>query len=49
MKRLSLKTVLLLALASAKHVSDIHALAVHPWCALFAPGDVRLILKPNPA
>ena len=49
MKRLSLKTVLLLALASAKRVSDIHALSVHPSCALFAPGDVRLILKPNPA
>lgn len=45
---MSLKTVLLLALASAKSVSGIHALSVHPSCAEFFPDDVR-ILKPNPA
>ncbi|XP_029937836.1 uncharacterized protein LOC115380768 [Myripristis murdjan] len=49
LKHLSLKTVLLLALASAKRVSDIHALSTHPSCAQFAPGDVRMTLKPNPA
>ena len=49
MKHLSLKTVLLLALASAKRVSDIHALSVHPSCTQFAPGQTRVLLKPNPA
>ncbi|KAK5884596.1 hypothetical protein CesoFtcFv8_018399 [Champsocephalus esox] len=48
MKHLSLKTVLLLALAS-KRVSDIHALSVHPSCTQFAPGQTRVLLKPNPA
>lgn len=45
----SLKTVLLLTLASAKHVSDIHVLSVHPPCVQFFRDDVRMILKPNPA
>ncbi|XP_032363038.1 LOW QUALITY PROTEIN: uncharacterized protein LOC116675032 [Etheostoma spectabile] len=49
LKHLSLKTVLLLALASAKRVGDIHALSVHPSCTQFAPGRVRVLLKPNPA
>ncbi|XP_010773556.1 uncharacterized protein, partial [Notothenia coriiceps] len=49
MKHLSLKTVLLLALASAKRVSDIHALSVHPSCTQFFPGQTRVLLKPNPA
>lgn len=49
MKHLSLKTVLLLALASAKRVSDIHALSVHPSCTQFALGQARVLLKPNPA
>ncbi|KAK0143064.1 Sphingomyelin phosphodiesterase 4 [Merluccius polli] len=49
LKHVSLKTVLLLALASAKRVSDIHALSVHPSCAQLFPGDVRMILRPNPA
>lgn len=35
LKFVSLKAVLLLALASAKRVSDIHALSVHPSCAQF--------------
>ena len=49
LKHVSLKTVLLLALASAKRVSDIHAYSVHPSCSQLFPGDVRMILKPNPA
>ena len=49
LRHVSLKPVLLLALASAKRVSDIHALSVHPICAQLFPGDVRMILKPNPA
>ena len=47
LKRVSLKTVLLLALALAKRVCDIHALSMHPSCAQLFSGDV--ILKPNPA
>ena len=46
---MSLKTVLLLALASAKQDSDIHALSVHLSCAQLFLGDVKMILKPNPA
>lgn len=42
-----LKT-LLLAIASAKWVSDIHTLSMHPTCTRFAPGDSRVTLKPNP-
>ncbi|XP_059182347.1 uncharacterized protein LOC131961092 [Centropristis striata] len=49
LKHVSLKAVLLLALASAKRVSDIHALSVHPSCTQFFPGDVRMTLRPNPA
>ncbi|KAK5882516.1 hypothetical protein CesoFtcFv8_021095 [Champsocephalus esox] len=49
MTHLSLKTVLLLALASAKRVSDIHALSVHPSCTQFSAGQTRVLLKPNPA
>ncbi|XP_028297024.1 extracellular matrix protein FRAS1-like, partial [Gouania willdenowi] len=47
LKFASLKAVLLLALASAKSVSDIHALSVHPSCAQLFPGDARIILRPN--
>lgn len=47
MKYMSLKTVLLLALA--KHASDIHALSLHLSWTLFAPGLVRVLLKPSPA
>ncbi|XP_038139793.1 uncharacterized protein LOC119782750, partial [Cyprinodon tularosa] len=49
LKHLSLKTVLLLALASAKRVSDIHALSVSPACTRFDPEYTRMVLKPNPA
>jgi len=48
LKHQSLKTVLLLALASAKRLSDMHALSVSPACAQFTPGNTRMVLKPNP-
>lgn len=49
LKVLSLKTALLLALASAKRVSDIHALSVNPTCMRFFMGDSKVLLRPNPA
>ena len=49
LKVLSFKTALLLALASAKRVSDIHALSVNPSCMQFLMGDSKVLLKPNPA
>ncbi|XP_067221487.1 uncharacterized protein [Chanodichthys erythropterus] len=48
-KILSFKTALLLALASAKRVSEIHAFSVHSACMQFMPGDAGVVLKPNPA
>lgn len=48
-KTMSLKTALLLALASTKRVSELQALSVHPSCLQFAPGDCRVSLRPNPA
>lgn len=48
-KLLSYKTALLLALASAKRVSDMHALSVHPACAQFAPDGSKVRLYPNAA
>ncbi len=48
-KILSFKTALLLALASAKRVSEIHALSVHSACLQFMSGDSGVCLKPNPA
>ena len=39
LKHLSFKTALLLALALAKHVSDIHALSVHPSCTRVMSGS----------
>lgn len=47
LKHLSLKTAMLVALTTAKRVSDIHALSVSPECARF--GETRVVLKPNPA
>lgn len=49
LKVLSLKTALLVALATAKRVSDIHALSVNPACMQFHPDDAKVVLKPNPA
>ncbi|XP_056116182.1 uncharacterized protein LOC130092366 [Rhinichthys klamathensis goyatoka] len=49
LKILSFKTALLLALASAKRVSEIHALSVHSACTQFMPEDAGVVLRPNPA
>lgn len=46
-KVLSFKTALLLALASAKRVSDIHAFSVHPNCLQYGMGDTQVVLWPN--
>lgn len=47
-KPLSVKVVLLLALASAKLVIGIHALSVSPACAQFALENILMVLKSNP-
>ncbi len=44
---LSLKTTLLLALASAKRVRDLQALSINPACLEFGPNDSRVVLKPR--
>ncbi len=45
LKILSFKTALLLALASAKRVSEIHAFSVHSACLQFLSGDAGVVLK----
>ena len=45
----SLKVVLLLALTTAKRVSDLQALSIRPSCLQFAPGISKVCLRPNPA
>ncbi len=47
-KILTLKTVLLLALSSLKRVGDLQALSVSPSCMDFAPGLVKVLLRPRP-
>jgi hypothetical protein len=49
LKNLSFKTALLLALASAKRASDMHALSVHPSCTKFSLSGDKIFLRPNPA
>ncbi len=49
LKFLTLKTVLLIALVTAKRVSDLHALSVSPSCLQFAPGLTKVSFRPNPA
>ncbi|XP_016341804.1 uncharacterized protein LOC107688601 [Sinocyclocheilus anshuiensis] len=49
LKLLSFKAALLLALASAKHVSDLHALSVHPSCTNFSLSGDKIFLRPIPA
>lgn len=46
---LSYKMALLLPLASAKHVGDLHVLSVHPTCIQFALDGSRVVLRPNAA
>ncbi len=45
---LTLKVTLLLALTSLKRVGDLQALSVSEMCMDFAPGLVKLILRPRP-
>ncbi|XDV15183.1 hypothetical protein PO909_015313 [Leuciscus waleckii] len=47
-KELSLKTALLLALASAKRIGDLHAFSVNDDCICFGPGDCSVTLRPRP-
>ncbi|XP_077082750.1 uncharacterized protein LOC143736071 [Siphateles boraxobius] len=47
LKTLSLKTALLMALASIKRVGDLQALSVSPACLELGPDDSRVILKPR--
>ena len=46
---LSMKTALLLALVSAKRVSDIHAFSVSEECTRFSEDRTRVVLRTNPA
>ncbi len=43
----SLKTALLLALASVKRVGDLQALSISPACLEFGPNDSKVVLKPR--
>ncbi len=47
LKTLSLKTALLLALASVKRVGDLQALSVSPACLEFGPNDSKVVLRPR--
>ena len=47
LKSLSLKTALLLALASVKRVGDLHALSISASCLEFGPNDSKVLLKPK--
>ncbi len=47
LRPLTLKTALLLALASVKRMGDLQALSVSPSCVEFGPNDSKIILKPR--
>ncbi len=47
-KILTVKTVILLALSSLKRVGDLQALSISPSCMDFAPGLVKVLLRPRP-
>ena len=49
MKLLSLKTALLLAVVTAKRVSDLHALSCSAECMRFDDDGLRVVVKANPA
>ncbi|KAL3060782.1 hypothetical protein OYC64_015181 [Pagothenia borchgrevinki] len=49
LKALSWKTALLLALTSAKRVSELTALSVHPSCLLIRGDQSGATLRPNPS
>ncbi|KAK0138999.1 hypothetical protein N1851_024478 [Merluccius polli] len=46
---LSMKTAFLLAIASARRVSELHALSVHGECLIWHPRDTGVTLRPNPS
>ncbi len=48
LKELSLKTALLLALASAKRIGDLHAFPVNSSCIRFGPGNYSVTHRPRP-
>ncbi len=48
LKFLSLKTVLLLALATVKRVGDLQAFSVDDSCLEFGPADSHVVLRPRP-
>ncbi len=47
LRELSLKTALLLALASVKRVGDLQALSINQSCLEFGPNDSKVVLKPR--
>ncbi len=47
LRALSLKTALLLALASVKRVGDLQTLSVNPACLEFGPKDSKVVRKPR--
>ena len=48
LKILSMKTLLLAALASIKRVGDLQAFSVDDSCLEFGPGDAHVVLRPRP-
>ncbi len=46
---MSLKAVFVMALASAKRVSELHALSVSELCMRWLPDDSGVVLRPNPS
>ncbi len=48
LKILSMKTLLLVALASIKRVGDLQAFSVNESCLEFGPGDGHVVLRPRP-
>lgn len=49
LKWLSMKTAFLIAITSAKRISELHTLSVYADCCRFLPDDGGVILRPNPA
>ena len=49
LKWLSVKTALLLALATGKRVSDLRALSIQPGCLVISGDASKAVLRPNPA
>ncbi len=48
LKILSMKTLLLVALASIKRVGDLQAFSVDESCLEFGPGNGHVVLRPRP-